>query len=288
MKRNIINFSGLYGENNSIVLPNFIQSEALQTRSKLYDWEINEHLHTDLYQVFVIESGSGILVSENKKFEIESPCVILIPSNTLHGFHFQPEIVGEVITFSDSFLENIFRNSPKILLEFNQLKQLSLENNFEIFQQIKIINNQITKELHEENTEKQIVLQALFQLLFISFYRISLSLKNDITQSDNRTLKYFQVFLKSIKKSQGKSITEYARELNITSVHLNRICQSLVQKSALQIVQDYLITEAKKYLLNTDYSISEVSYFLNFKDPAYFTRLFKKQTGVSPSEFRKN
>ena len=141
MKKGITNFSGLYGENNSIISPNFIQSEALETRSKLYDWEINEHLHTDLYQVFVIESGSGILVSENKKFEIENPCVLLIPNNTLHGFHFQPEIAGEVITFSDSFLENIFKNSPKILLELNQLKQLSLENNLEVFQQIKLMNN---------------------------------------------------------------------------------------------------------------------------------------------------
>jgi AraC family transcriptional regulator, transcriptional activator of pobA len=87
---------------------------------------------------------------------------------------------------------------------------------------------------------------------------------------------------------ESKSIEEYAKELNITAVHLNRICQSIVQKSALQIVQDYLINEAKKYLLNTSYSVSEVSYFLNFKDPAYFTRLFKKQTGVSPSDFRKN
>ncbi len=64
--------------------------------------------------------------------------------------------------------------------------------------------------------------------------------------------------------------------------------QSLVQKSSLQIVQEYLVGEAKKYLLNTNYSISEIAYFLDFQDPAYFTRLFKKKTGQSPSEFRGN
>ena len=137
--------------------------------------------------------------------------------------------------------------------------------------------------------EKQAVIQALFQLFFINIYRFSLSLKSLISVSNNRTLGYFQAFQKSIKRSlqETKSINEYAQELNITAVHLNRICQSLVQKSALQLVQEFLISEAKKYLLNTNYSISEVSYLLNFKDPAYFTRLFKKQTGVSPSEFKK-
>ena len=61
-----------------------------------------------------------------------------------------------------------------------------------------------------------------------------------------------------------------------------------IRVNEIRFFDSTLENEAKKYLLNTNYSISEVSYFLNFKDPAYFTRLFKKMTGVTPSEFRKN
>ena len=43
----------------------------------------------------------------------------------------------------------------------------------------------------------------------------------------------------------------------------------------------------KNTLLNTSYSVSEIAYFLNFSDPAYFSRLFKKVVGVPPGEFRK-
>ncbi|MFN8347001.1 MAG: helix-turn-helix domain-containing protein [Spirosomataceae bacterium] len=290
MHKSLINYKGLYGDHQHPLLPNFIHYEALETRSKMYDWEINQHLHTDLYQIFIIESGDGILVSEQNEVELNTPCMITIPSHTLHGFAFQPSICGEVITFSESFLENLFKNSPNVLLELTHLKHLSFENDQTVFDNILLLKNQIIRELYEENPEKQTVVQSLFHVFFISLYRFSLSLKTPIAPADNRTLQYFRTFQKSIKTSlqESKSIREYAKELNITTVHLNRICQSLVQKSALQVVHEHLINEAKKYLLNTTYTISEVSYFLNFKDPAYFTRLFKKLTGVSPSEFRKN
>ncbi len=288
--KGLVNFKGLYGDNRSPLVPNFIHHELLETRSKIYDWEIHEHLHSDLYQVFIIQSGSGVLRSENKEFAIEGPCLITIPANTLHGFMFQPEIVGEVITFSESFLESLFKNSPKIGLEISRLKQLSFADGDSAFNRILFLKTEIIQELLEENPEKQAVLQSLFQLLFLMLYRQMLTQSSSMATSDNRTLQYFQGFQRSIKQSlqESKSINQYAQELNITAVHLNRICQNLVQKSALQVIHEYLINEAKKYLLNTTYSISEVSYFLNFKDPAYFTRLFKKYTGVAPSEFRKN
>ncbi|OYU64787.1 MAG: hypothetical protein CFE22_16905 [Cytophagaceae bacterium BCCC1] len=97
------------------------------------------------------------------------------------------------------------------------------------------------------------------------------------------------MFQKSIRQdySENKTISQYAKEIGITTMHLNRVCKSVINKSPIQIIHDQLISEAKKYLLNTSYSISEISYFLNFNDPAYFTRLFKKNVGVSPSNFRK-
>ncbi len=290
MNKNLVNFKGLYGDNEQASLSEFVHLESLELRSKLYNWEITEHLHTDLYQVFIFSSGEGLLISEQKKIALQTPSILIIPANTLHGFAFQSTICGEVLTFSEIFLENIFKNSPNITLELNHLKQFSFEEKKEFFEAILNIKDNLVQELEEENLEKKLSIQAIFQLFFVNIYRMSLEVENQIAKSDNRTLNYFQAFQKNIKQSlhESKSIETYAKELTITAVHLNRICQTLVKKSALQIVHEYLINEAKKYILNTTYSISEISYFLDFKDPAYFTRLFKKQTGFSPSEFRKN
>jgi AraC family transcriptional regulator, transcriptional activator of pobA len=288
MSKGLINFKGLYGDNNQSVAE-LIHHEKLEERSKIYDWEINEHIHTDLIQVFIFTSGEGLLFSEQKKIPLISPSILIIPSNTLHGFVFQEGISGDVLTFSETYFEGILKNSPLTLLALNRLKNYTFESKIDNFNELMTINRNISLEISNDKAEKAMFLQSLFQLFFLNIFRVGLQENNQITKSDNRTLNYFQSFQKSIKLSihETKSINDYASELNITTVHLNRICQSLVKKSALQIVHEYLINEAKKYLKNTSHSIAEISYFLDFKDPAYFTRLFKKTTGLSPSEYRK-
>lgn len=290
MAQKLINFNGLYGDTLAPLLPNFIHYEVLETRCKMYDWEIKTHLHTDLYQLFVLQEGENILLIGNEEITLPSPSIVLIPTNTLHGFHFQPQIIGSVITFSESFLEILFKEFPQIILELNQLRYFSFNDHEVIFEHIAQLQTEIIRELEEDNKGKQLVVQSLFQLLFVKIYRFIITQKEAFSHSDNRTLQYFQGFQKSIKRSiqESKSIEAYSQELGITSVHLNRICKSIAQKSALEMVQEYVINEAKMYLLNTSYTISEISYFLNFKDPAYFTRVFRKKTGISPTGFRSN
>ena len=92
----------------------------------------------------------------------------------------------------------------------------------------------------------------------------------------------------NIKNSEyPKSIPDFADELNITPVHLNRICNAVAGKSAIELVHQNLIIEAQKYLLHTSYSVSEIAYLLKFEYPNYFAKLFKKHTGLSPLEFRR-
>lgn len=289
MKEKLVIFNGLYGENNYSSLLEFVHAEPLESRSKMYNWEIKEHLHTDLVQLFVIESGNGILVSEKKESIISGPSIVFIPINTLHGFIFQDNVKGEVITFSDYFLENNFKQNQKIVFELNHLQCFNFERNNMLFEQIKILKEMIIKELNEENIEKRTFINSLFQTLFLAIFRVNQIQKTSMEETDNKTLKYFQIFQKSIKQdySEMKTISQYAKEIGITTMHLNRVCKIVVGKSPLQILHELVVAEAKKYLLNTSYSISEISYFLNFNDPAYFTRLFKKNVGVSPSDFRK-
>lgn len=289
MQKKLLNFKGLYGDQQQPFAAAFVHHESLQTRSRQYNWDINEHLHTDLFQVFVITSGNGLLISEHKKMTVNAPCILLIPNNTLHGFVFQSDIAGEVLTFSESLPENVFKHAPHILLELHRLRQFSFEYPSPIFDEILFLTGKIASELMEDNQEKQSAVQVLFQWLWISLYRESGKTETPVISSDNRVLQYFQTFRKLIRQSlhEPKSIGDYARALKITPVHLNRICQALVQKTALQVVHEYQISEAKKYLMETSFSVSEVSYLLDFKDPAHFSKLFKKYVGVAPGVFRK-
>jgi len=83
-----------------------------------------------------------------------------------------------------------------------------------------------------------------------------------------------------------RKVESYAAELGITAPYLNNVCQQLVEKSALQMVHERVLLEAKRSLIYTVQNISEIAYGLGFTDPAYFTRFFRRLTGLSPKQFR--
>ncbi len=289
IKNAIIKYDGLYGDNDIATLPDFVHCEMLESRSKTYNWEIKQHLHTHLYQIFLIETGEGILNYNNDTIAFQAPCIITIPANHLHGFNFQTATDGRVITLSDTFAETLFKASPKVTIALNRLWHIPvLQIEKTQFDSLIRIIDRISRELYEDLAEKRVALQAYLSILFVEVFRFAKQREDLFLKSDNRQLRYFQDFQKNIKKTNSalKTMTEYAKELNITTVHLNRICQSVAQKSALQLAQAHILAEAEKYLTHTSYTISEISYMLDFNDVAYFSRFFKQHKGVSPKAFR--
>ncbi len=279
---------GLYGEDN-ILLPDFMHGENIFKRSHSQGFVIKLHLHSNLFQVFIIEKGWVRFEYESIVIHLDKPCIIAIPANTTHGFEFSPDIEGKVLTLSQSFVETIFQNYPKVLLELSFVRILTNEEN-KRFLMIKRIVYRLYDELLEELPEKNFALQSYFSLLLTEVYRLSLEANESMITTENRYVKYFKEFQRNIRNSYNpqKSIAKYAEDLSITPVHLNRVCREVSHKSAIQTVTDFFILEAEKHLKHTDFGISEIAYRLNFDDAAYFSRLFKKHTGFSPKGFRAN
>jgi AraC family transcriptional regulator, transcriptional activator of pobA len=279
--KKIINYNGLYGDNDLPFLPDFLHCELLETRSGSYNWEIKQHIHTQLCQVFLIEAGECLIHTGNEPTQLHTPCLLLIPENTLHGFHFSSDSKGIVVTFSASLLEKQFENAPHILLALSKFQVLEAREHSRY-----IIQN-IIKEFHAYLPERGMAIASWLGLLFVDIFRFSGIEKGNNAPID-RNLAYFQQYQRLIRQFviSPKTISQYAAELNITPVHLNRVCQAVVEKSSSQVLQDYMITEAERYLKYTSYSISEIAYLLRFENPCYFTRLFKKNVGVSPKAFR--
>ncbi len=278
---------GLYREND-FILPDFMHCETLAYSSHKHKKIINEHLHTSLFQIFIVESGKLAFFIEKKKYLLEGPAIITIPENTLHEMKVEKGIKGKVMTVSTSFLENFFSNAPHALQELSITKIITEFDKGGSFEATHFFADNLHNEMNDDLPEKKMVLQCYFNLLLSLTYRLLKKNAEKFSLSDNRNLRYFRAFQKSVKKSYTtlRSIKQYAGELNISSVHLNRICRSSVGKPALHVVHEFLILEAEKFLKHTDLNISEIAYQLNFEDPAYFSRFFKKYTGVSPKKFR--
>ena len=78
----------------------------------------------------------------------------------------------------------------------------------------------------------------------------------------------------------------FADELNVSPAYLSDMLRSLTGQNTQQHIHQNLIEKAKRLLLTTSLSVNETAFQLGFEYPQYFSRLFKKKTGLTPAEFR--
>ena len=83
-----------------------------------------------------------------------------------------------------------------------------------------------------------------------------------------------------------RSTKDYAHRLNITPNYLNALCQEFFLKTASEIIRERTILEAKRLLMHSGLSVSEIAYKIGFTDNSYFGRYFKNDTGMTPKNFR--
>ena len=84
-----------------------------------------------------------------------------------------------------------------------------------------------------------------------------------------------------------RQVNDYAELLFVTPNHLNKAIKTVTGKTASLLISEMILMEAKVLLKQSNMNVSEIAFYLSFEDASYFTRFFKKQTSVTPLEFRK-
>lgn len=106
-----------------------------------------------------------------------------------------------------------------------------------------------------------------------------------INTTQNTTLQNFlQILEENYQRPVGTEF--YAEKLFMSARNLNLICKNILQQTVSEIIETRKLIEAKNQLTYTDKNISEIGFDLGFNEKAYFTNVFKKRTGQTPSEFR--
>ncbi|MFD2572731.1 AraC family transcriptional regulator [Spirosoma soli] len=81
-------------------------------------------------------------------------------------------------------------------------------------------------------------------------------------------------------------VSEYASLLNVSAGYLSEIVKAQSGKPAITHIHERLVLEARRLLFHTQHSLKEIAFDLGFSDPSYFNRFFKRETGVTPAEYR--
>lgn len=158
---------------------------------------------------------------------------------------------------------------------------------------IESIFNNIETEYHNNQDEfsKEIILSHLETLLKYSdrFYKRQFINRKDLIGDISSKFKMILIdYFESGKFEENgiPTIDFVAKELSISTRYLTDALKAETGKTAIEHIHLHLIDEAKNILLQPNLSISEVAYKLGFEYPQYFSRLFKKKVGLSPTKFR--
>ena len=145
---------------------------------------------------------------------------------------------------------------------------------------------EILKEYESDKWMKYSRLCSLSDLLYIDLTR----LYSPAYQKKNINQGYLDKLtkLENLVEQNYKSVKfpkKYAALMNISEKHLNRICKACLNKTTTDIIADRVIVEAKRLLIISKFSISQVAEELGYIDNAYFSRLFKKKSHQTPLQF---
>ncbi len=244
----------------------------------------------DFYALIFINNGNGNLFINKNNYLVGKDSLILIPP--YKEYLFQPQgIKGFIVLFCQDFyteeypltsLLKTYATSGDIAREIYALvlKAGKYSSEFpEVF-------SLIFKEYYiNSSSSSPSVIRSYINILFLKI--IDLKYKNPeyFDQNNNEIIIRFSKLLET-KLHFQHDVGFYADTLAISKVRLNAVIKSNLNISPKKLILNKLMSEARKYLMNTDLSSSEIAYKLNFCDDSYFTKVFKKYHKITPGHFK--
>jgi AraC family transcriptional regulator, transcriptional activator of pobA len=238
------------------------------------------------------------IVTDNNKNKIDSCSTLqFIPPFQLISHNIPKEILeiakGYTLIFSFDFISTGIAQS-KFLKEFPFFNVSNLNNHFDLEpvaseKIIYLFERMIYEYEQNQYLSKQILLGYLWVLLneCKKVYEDAIAKlgQQDKPKPSKQLFDSFQNLVASNLQRNSK-VEEFADMLFVTPNHLTQSIKETSGKSPKEFITQRRLLEAKTLLLNSTNTVSEIAYLLNFSEPTHFTKFFKKETSLTPIEFR--
>jgi AraC family transcriptional regulator, transcriptional activator of pobA len=248
------------------------------------------HRHS-FYHLVLFTEGLGRHTIDFHHFQASPYQIYFMIPGQVHTWDFNGKMEGYVVNFSDSFFQS-FLLQPEYLDSFSFLDQDSSNNVLMLSEGIRERICGLFEELLGQNARATAWRDDMVRVLLLQIFLIieqsdSVDKKKNAGKGKNATVRNF---IRLIDKHYDRVRLpgQYAEMLNVTPNHLNALCKEHLGMQAGELIRNRIILEAKRLLINLDLTVSEISYKLNFNDNSYFTKFFRKETGVTPEDFRKS
>lgn len=240
--------------------------------------------------VFRITAGSGEYHIDFNRFEIMPDSLFFIAPGQVHYWSCDQPIHGDAILFEDDLFQlqghSTFLEELDLFDFYDQFAKLDLTE-----VQMQSTNNlieQMYREYTSQHFKRPDMLVSLLKIFLIEAERAMPTIDPDRAQtaSHQLTRQFIELARKQVIKNHGP--VKYAQQLGVTPGHLSETIKSNLGLTAGKYLRQRLVLEIKRWLVHSDLTINQIAEKLNFQDPSYLGRYFKRETDQSPGAFRKD
>ena len=275
----------LYGENQAWPGTDLLHCESIPARSRLHHWEIKPHQHAELFQLLYVQRGQAEVEIEGVRSAIDEAAIQVVPPLTVHGFRFSADIQGHVLTFGTALVADLEQRLGTPLGVLTQAACYPLGKDRV---RLRSLIDTLQQEYQGNAPGRAALLEALVTALLVWISRCQQQGQAPRNR-DERDRQLLGQYLRLVEAHYREhwSVEDFAARLKVPSLQLNQLCRALCGQSALQVVHQRLLLEARRNLVYTRMSIGQLSDSLGFSDPTYFARFFKRLSGQTPNGYRR-
>ncbi|MFJ4014095.1 AraC family transcriptional regulator [Streptomyces sp. NPDC090026] len=245
------------------------------------------HRHT-FWEIVHVTAGRGAHVVDLARWELEPPHLCVIAPGQVHHWEGARGLDGSVVLFTEDFLLD-HPGDRDLLLRLSQGPWLGLgpaahEGTARLLQEL-------SGEYLRAAEGFDSVLRALLHVLVVRAARMPRRPVRAAPAPPGRAAAVAEEFARLIGGPEPEpgswSVGDCARRIGVTPGYLTEAVKAATGRTPGQLVRAARTHEAKRLLVRTDLTVRQVAGRVGFTDPAYFCRFFRRETGLSPGDFRR-
>jgi AraC-like DNA-binding protein len=235
----------------------------------------------------LVTKGSGTHTIDFKCYLVKPGYVFLIHPGQVHKYELSADTEGYKIFHTKEFYNQYFTHEKAEQLSFFQVGSTPLVILEQpLLQKIEAIYGDLLKEYESEQIMKFDKICSLLNVLYISLSQLYPLQQTKIGRIVMQQLRDLEDLIEKNYKNI-KAAHRYADLMLMSPKNLNRIVKFNLGKTTSELISDRIVLEAKRMLVHSDLTISQIAFELGYTDNPYFFRIFKNKIGETPAEFVK-
>lgn len=242
------------------------------------------------YEIIWTQTPGGLHIVDGNTFQLEGGKIYWAIPGQEHELRLTRNATGYIIMFCGSFLHTYNKTFPPAQeagWSSDIFRKQGLTLSPQIAEDIQDLVGRLLKETQERREfHTDLITQYLTSILLLLQRQITFNPATNIPAFQHATVGHF-LKLVDQKFRDVKVVSDYAKQLNVTPNHLNRILKCGTGITARQHIQNKIIEEAKKQVVRSGASMKEIAYELGFSDLAHFSKFFKRSCGINFMAFKR-